>query len=41
MMSNHEQLYMRELEANKEECIKDNFKRIIFGAENPISPYAI
>jgi hypothetical protein len=40
MMSNHEQYYIRELEANKEECNKSNFKRIIFGAENPISPYA-
>jgi hypothetical protein len=41
LMSSHEKLYLSELKKNKLECNNSNYKYIIFGSKNPISPYAV
>ncbi len=39
LLSNHEEVYLKNLKNNDEKCNKNSFKRIIFGDANPLSPF--
>lgn len=40
LLSIHEQAYFRDLESMSERCTPDNYKNMIFGRHNPLSPFA-
>jgi hypothetical protein len=40
LLSIHEQAFFRDLESMPERCTPDNYKHMIFGRHNPLSPFA-